>query len=68
MQEYDNPDSFAMAFDNAWLDNSRSNEIENSDKKLENVLYQVSSHPFFQNHESDARDIALFRIRLLELS
>ena len=67
---YNNADSFAMAFDDAWKKYSSSSEevIEDKDEKLKKILGKVKNHPFMQNNPEKARDIANFRLKLLNLS
>jgi hypothetical protein len=68
---FDNADSFAMAFDQAWqrrrLDPSRSRAAAGSaadEEPLEEVLAELIHHPFLQGSPDMARDVARFRIRL----
>tara|TARA_A100001388_G_scaffold253930_1_gene217352 strand:- start:168 stop:371 length:204 start_codon:yes stop_codon:yes gene_type:complete len=55
---YDNADSFAMSFDDAW------NKIhcENLQLKIDKVLELLSEHPFLVSNPENARKIAEFRI------
>ena len=65
---YNNADSFAMAFDDAWArENSKDASSINHQEKLEKVLKLISDHPFFISFPSEARKVAVFRIRLLNL-
>tara|TARA_Y100001968_G_C19028192_1_gene558538 strand:+ start:83 stop:316 length:234 start_codon:yes stop_codon:yes gene_type:complete len=69
---YNNADSFAMAFDEEWTKLSTQQNKSNSDseKKLELVLDldSIKYHPFFKNNPEKAKEVALFRIRLLSLN
>ncbi len=65
-----NPDSFAMAFDEAWktcINNSPSSDLDQSEK-LNLVLSKIKDHPFLENYPSKALEVAKFRLRLLNLS
>ncbi len=68
-REFNNADSFCIAFDRAWqeLNKDESNKKQRQDKKIELALKQIENHPFIIHSPSKARDIAKFRIRLLEL-
>ena len=70
MKEFDNADSFGIAFDAAWLqESSHASKNKQSKKdKLETVLDQIKDHPFTKNNPVKAREIAEFRIRLLNLN
>ena len=63
---YNNADSFAMAFDEAWKKFKVKKENENN--KLEKVIESISDHPFFLSNPLEARRVAQFRIRLLNLT
>tara|TARA_B100000579_G_C22446717_1_gene672387 strand:+ start:233 stop:463 length:231 start_codon:yes stop_codon:yes gene_type:complete len=66
---YNNPDSFAMAFDEAWnacdLDNDQDKKLE---EKIQIVFEKINTHPFLRDNPIQAKQIALFRIKLLGLS
>ncbi len=62
---FNNADSFAMAFDQAWKDCGTTNVSSN--EQLNEVLSKLKTHPFLMEHPSEAREIAKFRIRLLKL-
>ncbi len=65
---YNNADSFSMVFDEAWKSNDfEKEEVNNKVDKLEKVLDSIKDHPFLQNCPSEARKVAQFRIRLLNL-
>ncbi len=65
---FNNADSFAMAFDNAWR-KADLEEIKNlkEEQKIKKVLSLIKDHPFLQNSYSQAEKVAKFRIRLLNL-
>ncbi len=68
-RQYNNADSFAHAFDQAWQQHdarSGQTSLEREDK-LALILAQVSDHPFAQADPAMARQVAEFRIRLLGL-
>tara|TARA_Y100001968_G_C19106176_1_gene594986 strand:+ start:296 stop:526 length:231 start_codon:yes stop_codon:yes gene_type:complete len=66
---YNNADSFAMAFDAAWNDsdlgNKKDKEIE---QKIQIAFEKIKTHPFLIENPIQAKQVALFRIKLLGLS
>ena len=66
---YNNADSFAMAFDDAWsnLDLEHKNSLK-IEEKINMVFEELKSHPFLLENPTQSRDIASFRIKLLGLS
>ncbi len=66
---FDNADSFAIEFDSAW--NQLSSDLSQSqlskEDKLNIVLQSINSHPFLQSRPLQAKQVALFRIKLLKL-
>ncbi len=67
-KQYNNADSFAMAFDDAWASNSFKEEIfKSKEDKLEKTLEIIKDHPFVVNSPIEARKVASFRVRLLKL-
>ncbi len=66
---YNNADSFAMAFDAAWnsfdLGNDKEKKIE---EKIQITFEKIKTHPFLIKNPVQAKNIALFRIKLLGLS
>ena len=66
---FDNADSFAMVFDSTWkqLRSNESGQVS-QDSHLENVLTAMADHPFLISSPEMARQVAAFRIRLLELA
>lgn len=68
-QVFNNADSFAMAFDEAWKRHSHlhpNHGLSNEDK-VELILEQISDHPFLMQQAAMARQVAAFRLRLLDL-
>jgi len=66
---FNNADSFAQAFDEAWQDHGRRepNHGLSSADKIELILGCVADHPFAQEDPAQARQVAEFRVRLLGL-
>jgi len=66
---FNNADSFAQAFDEAWQDHGRrepGHGLSSADK-LELILTCVAEHPFCLDDPGQARQVAEFRVRLLGL-
>ena len=55
---YNNADSFAICFDEAWQ-KFNCNDI---DEKIDKVIEILSDHPFVISNVKNARNIAKFRI------
>ena len=68
-RQFNNADGFAMVFDPAWKECLRRGELENKsvDEKIETVIDHLNDHPFVQSEPKQARQVAQFRVRLLEL-
>jgi len=66
---FNNADSFAQAFDEAWHRHSRlhPNHGLTGAEKLPLILAELSEHPFQQNQPELAEQVAHFRRRLLGL-
>ena len=66
-QLFNNADSFAMAFDQAWKrhDQQQPGHGLSADEKLERILAVCADHPFLQSDPAMARQVAAFRVRLL---
>ncbi len=65
---YNNADSFAMIFDEAWKKNGFSNlESLSSDEKIKQIIEQNKDHPFVESSPEEAFNVARFRLRLLQL-
>ncbi len=67
---FNNADSFASAFDDAWREHSLNQDLKEKspEEKLIEVLELIKEHPLMKESPSQAKDIALFRIRLLNLT
>jgi hypothetical protein len=68
-QLFDNADSFAMVFDEAWRQLQRQPKTADlsSDEKKQRALEACADHPFMLNNPAMADQVADFRIRLLGL-
>ena len=67
--QYNNADSFAMAFDDAWKDcNLGNNKDLKIDEKIRMAFEKIKNHPFLISNPVQSRNIALFRIKLLGLA
>jgi hypothetical protein len=66
---FNNADSFAQAFDEAWQEYQRLHpgDGHSINEKLTLILDQLQGHPFHQNHPERAAEVAAFRVRLLGL-
>ena len=66
---FNNADSFAMVFDQAWKQLIQSGQApESTEERLQTVLDTVKEHPFLIGSPEMAKQVATFRIRLLDLS
>jgi hypothetical protein len=68
-RHFNNADSFAQAFDEAWKiqPGPASGTTMTTEEKLDHVLESVHDHPFAMATPDLARQVARFRIRLLSL-
>jgi len=66
-RQFNNADSFAQAFDEAWQRHQKQHAALAADARTELVLTEVSDHPFVLAQPELARQVAAFRIRLLGL-
>jgi len=68
-QLFDNADSFAMAFDEAWQRQQSSPSARDLtvEQRRSQVLEACADHPFMVNQPEMAAQVADFRIRLLGL-
>lgn len=66
---FNNADSFAMVFDEAWQRHSRQEPDHglSADEKIPLILDLVADHPFAIDNPEQARQVAVFRVRLLGL-
>ena len=55
---YDNADSFAISFDEAW----KSIDCNDPGLKIDKVFELLSDHPFLVSNPENARKMAEFRI------
>ena len=68
---FNNADSFAMAFDDAWkkLAGDSNFKDQSIDNKISYILEkQIIEHPFLIDNPEQAVQVAQFRIRLLDLT
>ena len=64
---FDNADSFAMVFDRTWK-RLKSTDQTAGDDFVDQVLEEMEDHPFLISSPDIARQVAAFRIRLLDLN
>ena len=66
---FNNADSFAMVFDEAWQRHTRQEPDHglSAEEKIPVILEQVADHPFAIDNPEQARQVAVFRVRLLGL-
>ncbi|MBL6887826.1 MAG: hypothetical protein ACJ0GY_08015 [Synechococcus sp.] len=66
---FNNPDGFAMVFDRTWKQSAKTEEFADLsiDERIDLVIKQMDDHPFLQNEPEQARQVAIFRVRLLKL-
>jgi len=65
---YNNPDSFAMAFDAAWHDyDFEDNKDIKTEERIQITFEKIKDHPFLIENPVQSKNIALFRIKLLGL-
>tara|TARA_Y100001968_G_C18808286_1_gene458897 strand:- start:187 stop:390 length:204 start_codon:yes stop_codon:yes gene_type:complete len=55
---YDNPDSFAISFDEEW----KKIECKDFKVKIDKVIELLSNHPFVISNPKNAKKIAEFRV------
>ena len=66
---YNNADSFAIAFDAAWNNTDLGSHKEKKvEDKIKITFEKIKTHPFLIENPIQAKNIALFRIKLLGLS
>ena len=59
---YNNADSFAMVFDEAWQQAKfQSNEELTVEQKIQRIIEQNKEHPFIKSSPSEAFNVAKFR-------
>ena len=67
---FNNADSFAMVFDEAWKKfaiEDKSLEAMPKPQRLEKILLSLKDHPFVKASPKKAKEVAEFRMRLLKL-
>ena len=65
---YNNADSFAMIFDEAWKrSNFNPSDKLTNEQKIQTIIEQNKDHPFIKSSPSEAVNVAKFRLRLLQL-
>ena len=66
---FNNADSFAMVFDEAWRKALKDQNFTNlpTIERTKFVLNQIQDHPFIKSSPEEAKKVAQFRIRLLKL-
>ena len=66
---FNNPDGFAMVFDRTWKQSATTKEFAalSIDERIDVVITQMLDHPFLQSEPEQARQVAIFRVRLLNL-
>ncbi|MDP5124038.1 MAG: hypothetical protein NWP84_09310 [Cyanobium sp. MAG_04] len=67
---FNNADSFAQAFDEAWQKHEQRDPHHGLDPaaKVDLILEGLGEHPFLQNQPELAQQVATFRLRLLGLA
>ncbi len=67
--QFNNADSFAQAFDEAWLQHERQHPDHGLDRhhKQALILESLTEHPFLRSQPELAAQVAAFRLRLLGL-
>ena len=66
---FNNADSFAMVFDQAWKTLIATKDAPASkDERMAQVMKSVEDHPFLVAQPEMAHQVAQFRLRLLDLS
>ena len=64
---FNNADSFAMVFDRAWKTLMASrNPPETTEQRMALVMEAVKDHPFLIAQPDMAKQVAQFRLRLLD--
>jgi hypothetical protein len=68
-QVFNNADSFAQAFDEAWQEHERLQPDHglSAEDKVPLIMAQLDDHPFQQQQPERAAEVAAFRVRLLGL-
>ncbi len=66
---FNNPDGFAMVFDRTWKQSAKASQFAELpiEQRIDAVIAKMDEHPFLQSEPEQARQIAIFRVRLLNL-
>ena len=65
---YNNADSFATIFDEAWKKTQfKAEDRLTNEQKIIRIIENNKDHPFVKNHPDQALNVAKFRLRLLQL-
>jgi len=58
-----------MVFDRTWKQSAKTVEFTalSIDERIDVVIKQMEDHPFLQTEPEQARQVAIFRVRLLNL-
>ncbi len=56
-----------MAFDEKWKSMHKTTSGKSLEEKLKIVMDALTDHPFLLNEPKEARNVAFFRIKLLNL-
>lgn len=66
-QMFNNADSFAQAFDEAWKQLGATSHELDREARLARVMALIADHPFLLSSPELADQVAQFRLRLLGL-
>jgi hypothetical protein len=68
-QQFNNADSFAQAFDEAWQRHERQHPGHGLEREHKQtlILQELAEHPFQRSQPELAAQVAAFRLRLLGL-
>jgi hypothetical protein len=68
-QVFNNADSYAQAFDEAWREHERLQPGHglSAEAKVQLIMARLDDHPFQQQQPDRAMEVAAFRVRLLGL-
>ena len=63
---FNNADGFAMAFDDEWIKvkKSQSNQEISKEETIKVIMKKLKDHPFAIREPRQAKEIAIFRIKL----
>ena len=66
---FNTPDGFAMVFDRTWKHLAKAEQFADLsiDQRIDAVIEKMEDHPFLLAEPEQARQIAIFRVRLLNL-